>query len=71
MKKLKYLFLLMMLICQPIFAQNQVEEFFRTDDKFYVVVAVLAIIMAGLLFYVIRLDRKVTNLEKNIKQNKD
>ena len=61
----------MMLISQPIFAQNQVEEFFRTDDKFYVVVAVLAIIMAGLLFYVIRLDKKVTNLEKNIKQNKD
>lgn len=71
MKKLKYLFLFMMLVSMPTFAQNQVEEFFRTDDKFYVVVAVLAIIVAGLLFYVIRLDRKVTNLEKNIKHTKD
>jgi CcmD family protein len=61
----------MMLVSLPTFAQNQVEEFFRTDDKFYVVVAVLAIIVAGLLFYVIRLDRKVTNLEKNIKHTKD
>jgi CcmD family protein len=71
MKKLKYLFLLMMLTSLPTFAQNQVEEFFRTDDKFYVVVAVLAIIMVGLLFYIIRLDRKITHLEKNTKHNKD
>jgi CcmD family protein len=71
MKKLKYLFLLMMLVSQPLFAQNQVEEFFRTDEKFYVVVAVLAMIMAGILFYIIRLDKKVSNLEKNIKNPKN
>lgn len=71
MKKLKYLLFLMMLVSQPIFAQSKVEEFFRTNEKFYVVVAVLAIIMAGLLFYVIRLDKKVTNLENQIKQNKN
>lgn len=50
------------------FAQNTVENFFRTDEKFYVVVAVLAIIMLGILLYVVRLDRKIRNLEKQEKE---
>ena len=53
----------------PALAQSTVENFFRTDEKFYVVVAVLAIIMLGILFYVVRLDRKITNLEKQEKES--
>lgn len=36
----------------------------RANEKIYVVVAVLAVILAGFLFYLIRLDRKISRLEK-------
>jgi hypothetical protein len=36
----------------------------RANGMIYVVVAVLLTILLGLLFYVYRLDRKVTRLEK-------
>jgi CcmD family protein len=68
MKKLISVVLMVFWVISPVFAQNTLENFFRTDEKFYVVVAVLAIIMLGILFYVIRLDRKISNLEK---QNKE
>jgi len=38
----------------------------RSNGKIYVVVAVILTIFAGIIFYLIRLDRKMTNLEKNI-----
>jgi heme export protein D (CcmD) len=58
----------------PLFAQNnagtqQVEmaDRFRAEGKIYVVVAVLGAILLGLILYVVRLDRKITKLEKDIK----
>lgn len=42
-------------------------EGMRSNGKIYVVVAVLVIILAGLIIYVIQLDRKMTRLEKNSK----
>jgi CcmD family protein len=36
----------------------------RADGKIYVVVAVLLTIFIGILAYVIRLDRKISRLEK-------
>ena len=39
----------------------------RASGKIYVVVAVVAVIVAGLLTYLISLDRKVSRLEKEIK----
>ena len=36
----------------------------RSEGKIYVVMAVVITILAGLLLYVIRLDRKITKLEK-------
>ncbi|MBO2011809.1 CcmD family protein [Siccationidurans soli] len=39
----------------------------RASGKIYVVVAVVAIIVVGLLGYLINLDRKVSRLEKEIK----
>ncbi|GAB4125866.1 MAG: hypothetical protein OHK0045_00730 [Raineya sp.] len=68
MKKLVCFLVLIYFVALPSKAQNSVENFFRTDEKFYVVVAVLVIIMLGILLYVIRLDRKVTNLEKQDKE---
>jgi CcmD family protein len=70
--------LVLFLFCQaltlPLVAQDaagaqQVEmaDRFRADGKIYVVVAVLGAILLGLILYVVRLDRKITKLEKDIK----
>lgn len=59
---------------QPLFAQHQeltdkvdMADALRQDGKIYVVVAVVAIIFAGLLLYVFSLDKKIGKLEKEIK----
>ena len=40
----------------------------RASGKIYVVVTAVVIIVAGLLFYLISLDRKVSRLEQEIKK---
>jgi hypothetical protein len=40
------------------------QGFMRSEGKIYVVVAIVLTILAGLVLYVARLDRKITNLEK-------
>ena len=37
----------------------------RKNGKIYVVVAVVLTILVGLFLYLIRLDKKISNLEKN------
>ena len=44
---------------------------FRADGKIYVVVAILSIVFAGIVFYLIRLDRKVSRLEKEQRQSEN
>lgn len=39
----------------------------RADGKIYVVIAVLVTIFLGIIAYVIRLDRKISRLEKGSK----
>lgn len=39
----------------------------RAGGKIYVVMAVAVTILAGLIVYVIRLDRKISRLEKHVK----
>lgn len=36
----------------------------RADGKIYVVIAILVTILLGLFIYIIRLDRKISRLEK-------
>ena len=40
----------------------------EVQGKIFVVVTVLAIIMAGLFVYLFMIDRKVTKLEKEVKE---
>lgn len=49
-----------------LFAQEKVEmaDGMRSNGKIYVVVAVLAVILAGLFLFLVNIDRKVTRLEK-------
>ncbi len=49
-------------------AQPEMADALRQSGKIYVVVLVLVIIMTGLLVYLIRLDGKVSRLEKEIKE---
>jgi hypothetical protein len=70
MKKL-YLSILSMSLSIVLFAQdtavahNEETTGMRANEKIYVVVAVLATILAGLFFYIIRLDRKIGKMERS------
>jgi hypothetical protein len=43
----------------------EMADVMRSNGKIYVVVAVILTIFAGIIIYLIRLDRKMTKLEKN------
>jgi hypothetical protein len=62
-KLLVFVFTLLSLNLQ---AQQEVEmaDQLRADGKIYVVVAVLSIILLGVLLYLIRIDAKISRLEK-------
>jgi hypothetical protein len=62
-KLLAFVFTLLSLNLQ---AQQEVEmaDQLRADGKIYVVVAVLSIILLGVLLYLIRIDAKISKLEK-------
>lgn len=68
MKKNVRLFLLALLafFSQPVFAQggSAFQETMRSNGRIYVVVAVIVTILAGLILYLIRLDRRIGRLEK-------
>ncbi len=48
---------------------NKVEmaDAMRQDGKIYVVVAVILLIFSGLVIYTIRIDQKVSKLEKELR----
>ena len=57
--------ILIMLTALPAFAQEVASEnLFRESGKIYVVVSVLAIIFLGIFVYLVKLDRKISKLEK-------
>ena len=72
-------FLVFLFLCQvlsmPLWAQGdtsvgkpvEMADKFRADGKIFVVVAVVVLILLGIFWYVARLDRKITKLEKEVK----
>lgn len=46
-------------------SRAEMADMMRSNGKIYVVVLVLATIFVGIIVYLIRLDRKVSKLEKN------
>lgn len=47
---------------------NTIEQTFHESGKINVVVAVVTVIFIGLIFYLIKLERKISKLEKNSEQ---
>lgn len=43
----------------------EMADVMRENGKIYVVVAVVLAILIGLFLYLIRLDKKISNIEKN------
>ncbi len=46
--------------------QPEMADALRASGKIYVVVLVIVIIVSGLLLYLVRLDRKVSRLEREV-----
>ncbi|QJB33750.1 CcmD family protein [Chitinophaga oryzae] len=48
--------------------KGALNEFFRSNDKIYVIVGVLVIIFLGIVLFLINLDRKISKLEQRDKK---
>lgn len=65
MTKVSLTTLFLLLMSAPaVFAQTEMADVMRANGKIYVVVVVLATIFAGIFAYLIILDRKISNIEK-------
>ena len=65
---MKRLISIFALLLYTIFASAQdvtMADTMKENGKIYVVIAVILTILAGLVLYLIRLDRKISKLEKN------
>lgn len=70
--KLLSLFFVILLTGGTAFGQDQVEmaDLMRSNGKIYVVVAVVGVVLAGLIVYVMMVDRKISRLEKMMREKK-
>lgn len=66
MKKQIFLMVFILVLSQLAFAQTNGEDFFRATGKIYVVFAVILSIFAGLILFLIRIDRRISRIEKQI-----
>ena len=59
-------FLVLLLTSFNLFAQEEVQmaDQMRADGKIWVVVGVITIVFAGIITYLVLLDRKISKIEK-------
>jgi ABC-type amino acid transport system permease subunit len=62
---LVFLSILFSLLAQAQDKSIEMADTMRENGKIYVVVAVVLAILVGLFLYLIRLDKKISNIEKN------
>lgn len=55
---------------QPVQDGVEMADRLRADGKIWVVVLVLSVVFAGIITYLIRLDRQINKLEKEINGKK-
>jgi uncharacterized membrane protein len=67
MKKTKFylVFCLCIFLQSALVAQAESADFFRSMGKMYVVVAVLLIVLLGIVFFLIYLERRIKKLEQH------
>jgi hypothetical protein len=59
-------FLILSFFTLAIHAQDvTMADTMKSNGKIYVVIAVMLTILLGIVLYLVRLDRKITKLEKN------
>lgn len=66
-----FLSTILFLVSSFVFAQNgsqpvDMADTMRSNGKIYVVIAVILTILAGIIIYLIRLDKKMSKLEKEL-----
>ena len=70
MRKLKFLLPGILLLIPGLIMQAQdgqqaeMADTMRSNGRIYVVVAVVVLILIGLILYLVRLDKKITKMEK-------
>ena len=65
---MKKIFFITALILVTLFTNAQdpkMADVMKENGKIYVVIAVMLTILAGLVLYLVRLDRRISKLEKN------
>lgn len=55
---------------QPVSNGVEMADRLRADGKIWVVVAVIAAVFTGIIIYLVRLDRQIGKLEKEVKEKK-
>jgi len=73
LKQIPAVLLLTLLTTLPILAQGsdiEMADRLREDGKIWVVVGVIVLIFIGITVYLVLTDRKISRLEKQLKQNK-
>ncbi len=65
MKKIKALLILLFFTIAVSAQKGTMADTMRSEGKIMVVIAVMLTILLGIVLYLIRLDRKISKLEKN------
>ena len=65
MKRLIVVFYFLLITLYVNAQEVEMADVMKANGKIYVVIAVMLTILAGLVLYLIRLDRKISKLEKN------
>jgi hypothetical protein len=62
-----YIILLNVLTITSSYAEGSSLDYLRSTGKIYTVIAVIVILFIGIVFYLYRIDNKLTKLENQIK----
>jgi hypothetical protein len=65
MKKLTTILTLLFISFLANAQETEMADIMKENGKIYVVIAVMLTILGGLVLYLVRLDRKISKLEKN------
>ena len=60
----KQIFAVLLLLLPAFVHAQAVDNLMRSSNRIYVVISVLVLILAVLILYLVRVERKIKNLEK-------